>query len=176
MRKSGIKVHIKFRAVRKGSPSSLDYDVELRHCFSGHNKVQIDVDYCVQTPLTSGLEIEAAISKWLRSSRQNGLFPPYWLIPTTIFLIPMISEKNASQRIKKQWSLQQEGCMTLHSCGMSLGGMLLPINFAAGSLVSVSPTWWMAGHMFTFSVQANLYFLGRIADDWRSELAGQAQK
>lgn len=60
MRNGGIKVNMKFRAVRKGSPSSLDYDVDLEHCFFGNDQVQIDVEYGVQTPLISGREIEAA--------------------------------------------------------------------------------------------------------------------
>lgn len=33
---------------------------DLKHCFFGKHGIKIDVEYCVQTPLTSGLEMEAA--------------------------------------------------------------------------------------------------------------------
>lgn len=43
---------------------------DLKHCFFGKHGIKIDVECCVQTPLTSGLNIEAA------SLYQNDRDPP----------------------------------------------------------------------------------------------------
>lgn len=95
MRKSGIKVHIKFRAVRKSSPSSLDYDVELQHCFSGHNKVQIEWNIVSRHPSHLGWK-----SRQLRCIKMTEILQAKWTVSSLLI--------NSNHNISDTYDIREE--------------------------------------------------------------------